>query len=555
MEWFSAENVIAVLTALLGVLASVAALWYERRVPRRKRLGYRVQMDTPIGSNVRDGGRANVRVGLFGEGPDIDLSDATLVLLRIENDGPQSVGDDDYTSRPPHGLTVEFTGREIRGVAVTQPGDADHLMEHFTPEAGMGHSGGTLHLPRVPLNPGEHFKLLVLLTGGSVGSPVRVTGGLRDGEVRPNTAIPSDDKPPVFSHPARVITVLLTACVVTLACIIVGDEEEGRPPIGCATGTLTVVGSTAFAPVAQEVARKYEKDCPGSTVTVDARGTSPGIHALAEAGAGHKGGSPAVIALSDGPKPDHGYERLRENRVAVSVFAMIVNDRVPLRGLTTADVRRIYRGEVRRWSELGGPDLPVVLVSRNSNSGTREVFQRRVLQGYEPASSSRDCRVKTDPAARVLRCEVDSTQQAMAAVAEIPGALGYSELRAGQSVRGLHRLALDGRTPSIDDVAESGYPYREIEYAYTYGRPPANSLVSSFLDYLVRGSGQGVISTHGHIPCMSPEGLPVCAGPRPGREAAGGGRADGAPRPGGPGGPSGAEGSARATPAAPTGTG
>ncbi|GGQ13726.1 substrate-binding domain-containing protein [Streptomyces roseolilacinus] len=512
MEWFSAENVIAVLTAVLGVLASVAALWYERRVPRRRRLGYRVQMDTPIGSNVRDGGRANVRIGLFGEGPDVDLSDATLVLLRIENDGPQSVGDGDYTSRPPHGLTVEFTGREIRGVAVTQPGDADHLMEHFTPEAGMTHQGGTLHLPRVPLNPGEHFKLLCLLTGGPVDSPVRVTGGLRDGEVRPNTAVPSDGKPPVFSRPARLLTVLLTVCVVTLAGIIVGRDDT-RPPIGCATGTLTVVGSTAFAPVAEEAARKYEKDCPGSTVTVDARGTTTGIRALAEAGARHEDGSPAVIALSDGPKPERGYDRLRENRVAVSVFAMVVNDRVPLRGLTTADVRRVYRGDVRRWSELGGPDLPIALVSRNTNSGTREVFQRRVLGGYEPAPSSGDCRTKADPAARVLRCEVDSTRQVMAAVAEIPGALGYSELRSGQGVRGLHRLDLDGRTPSIDDVARSGYPYREIEYAYTYGRPPADSLVSSFLDYLVRGSGQDVIRTHGHLPCMSPEGLGVCARP------------------------------------------
>ncbi|MEU2179601.1 substrate-binding domain-containing protein [Streptomyces thermolilacinus] len=511
MEWFSAENVIAVLTAVLGVLASVAALWYERRVPRRKRLGYRVQMDTPIGRNVR-GRTADVRLGLFGEGPDVDLSDATLVLLRLENDGPQSIGDNDYTGRPPHGLTVEFTGRVIRGVAVTQPGDADHLMEHFAPEAGMRHEDGKLYLPRVPLNPGEHFKLLFLLTGGPVDSPVRVTGGLLDGEVRPNTAIPADDKPPLFSRPARLITVLLTVCVVTLAGIIV-IRDDTRPPIGCATGTLTVVGSTAFAPVAEEAARKYEKDCPGSKVTVETRGTTTGIRALAEAGARHKSGSPAVIALSDGPKPERGYEALRENRVAVSVYAMVLNDRVPLRGLTTADVRRIYRGEVRRWSELGGPDLPIALVSRNTNSGTREVFQRRVLGGYEPAPSSGDCRVKADPSARVLRCEVDSTAQVMATVAEVPGALGYSELRSGQAVPGLHRLALDGREPSVDDVADSGYPYQEVEYAYTYGRPPADSLASSFLHYLLRGPGQEVIRTHGHAPCAAPESYPLCALP------------------------------------------
>lgn len=502
MEWFSAENVIAVVTALLGVLVSVGALWYERRMPRRKRIGYRVQMDTPTGSNVL--------TGLLGAAP--GMSDATLVLLRIENDGPQSIGDTDYTGRPPHGLTVECTGREIRAVTVIQPGDADHLMQHFTEEAGMRHSGGTLHLPRVPLNPGEHVKLLFLLTGGPVDSPVRVTGGIRDGEVRPNAAVPVDAKPSLFSRHAGRVTVLLTAFVVTLATIIV-VRDDTRPPMGCATGSLTLVGSTAFAPVAEELARKYEKDCPGSTVAVDTRGTTHGIRALAEAGARQKKGSPALVALSDGPKPDRGYDELRENRVAVSAFAMVVNDRVSLRGLTTDDIRRIYRGDIRNWSQLGGPDLPVALVSRNTDSGTREVFQRRVLGGYEPAPSSPDCRRKADPSARVLRCEVDSTQQVMSTVAAVPGALGYSELRTGSDVKGLHRLDLDGRTPSIEDIADSGYSYREIEYAYTYGRPPADSLVSSFLNYLIRGSGQDVVRTHGHLPCGAPEGLRICAEP------------------------------------------
>jgi hypothetical protein len=78
MKWLSAENLVAISTALLGLAASFAAVWYERRVPRRKRIGYRVQMDTPIGSDSRHGhGQANVRLGLFNDLP--DMSDATLV--------------------------------------------------------------------------------------------------------------------------------------------------------------------------------------------------------------------------------------------------------------------------------------------------------------------------------------------------------------------------------------------------------------------------------------------------------------------------------------------
>jgi phosphate transport system substrate-binding protein len=505
VEWLSAENVVAVLTAVLGILASGAVLWYERRVPRRKRIGYRVQLDTPIGSNVRSG-RPNFRLGLFNETP--EMSDATLVLLRIENDGSQSIADNDYTGREVHGLTAEFTDRTIRAIAVTQPLGAEHLMDHFTPAAGMRHSGSTIYLPRVPLNRGQHFKLLVLLTGAGVGSEITVSGGIRDGQVMPNRSITPDDKPPQFSRPARLITVLLTACVITLASIIV-VRDDTRPPIGCAKGTLTLTGSTAFAPVVKELAKKYEKDCEGSTVIVDAHGSTAGIRALAEAGAQAENGSPALIALADGPKPG-GYPQLRENRVAVSVFALVVNDRVPVRNLSADEIRRLYRGEINNWKQLNGPDMPVLLVSRDANSGTREVFQRRVLRRNEPANSSRDCESKDDGEAKVVRCELDSTEQVLSTVARLPGAIGYSELRAGTGLKGLRRLNIDGEPPSVDDIGESAYPYREIEYAYTYGQPPADSLASSFLGYMSRGNGQDVIRTHGHLPCATPKGLRIC---------------------------------------------
>ncbi|MFD7602688.1 hypothetical protein ACFWAN_19500 [Streptomyces mirabilis] len=249
MEWLSAENIVAVGTAVIGVVASAVMVWYERRVPRRKRIGYRVQMDNPIGDDVRSG-RANVRLGLFDETP--GMTDATLVLLRIENDGSQSIAGDDYTSRERHG--------------------------------------------------------------------------------------------------------------------------------------------------------------------------------------------------------------------------------------------------------------------RDANSGTRQVFQRRVLGRGEIANSSLDCIHKDDATAPVVRCELDSTEQVLSTVAGLPGAIGYSELNLATGYKGLHQLTLDGHTASVEDLEHgtSSYPYREIEYAYTYGQPPADSLASSFLTYISRGNGQDVIRTHGHLPCGTPVGLKIC---------------------------------------------
>ncbi|MFE0107291.1 substrate-binding domain-containing protein [Streptomyces sp. NPDC059009] len=511
-DWLSTENIIAVLAILVGLGGAFLPGVVERRVPRRKRIGYRRQMDTVIGDNVRTG-VANARLGVFGDRP--EMSDATLVLLRVENDGSLPVGRDDYTGRSEqHGLTAVFQDRIVRGVAVTlPPADADHLMEHFTSEdGGLEYEEGTgrLHIPRVPLNPGEYFKLLVLLTGGPVDSPYTVVGGIQGGETHENHSAAPDEKPPAFSRVAQRLAILLSLVIIALATIIL-RPDSAPPPSYCREGSLTLTGSTAFEPVAAELAATYEDDCPDAHISVNAHGSRAGTRELASSGSTAAKGSPPVITFSDGPRPE-SYRQLSETRVAVSLFTLVVNDRVRLRNLSVADVRRIYRGDIRNWRRLGGPDLPVVLVSRSSSSGTRVTLQHRVLRGAgEIPESSSDCLTKDiSRTAPVTRCELDSTEQVLDSVADIPGALGYSEERAAASLKGLHRLTLDGHEADVDHLQSSGYPYREIEYAYTYGRPPADSLASAFLAYAVRGNGQDVVRTHGHLPCQTPVGLRLC---------------------------------------------
>ncbi|MEU6094534.1 substrate-binding domain-containing protein [Streptomyces sp. NPDC047079] len=513
MQWLSPENVVAVGTAVLGIVASGVMVWYERRVPRRKRIGYRVQMDNPIGDDVRSG-RANRRLGLFDETP--GMVDATLVLLRIENDGSQGIDRDDYTGPERHGLTAVFTDRTIRGVSVTQPTDTDHLMDHFTAERGFGYEGNRLRIPRVPLNRGDHFKLLVLLAGGDVGRDIRLIGGIRDGEVHPNRSATPDETPPLFSRAARLISITLTLSVLTLAGIVIARDDHPLP-IDCARGSLTVTGSTAFAPVVRELAEGYKKKCQGADITVDARGSEAGVGELAAAGTRSKR-APAMIAFSDGPTPRaDGAGELVGSRVAVSVFTLVVNEGVDLgRGLSLTDVRRIYRGQITRWKQLDArlPDLPVVLVSRNADSGTRQIFQRRVLGSWERVpSTSLDCVHQDDASAPLARCELDSTQKVLDEVARIPGAIGYSELNLALRHKGLRRVSLDGAAASVEDIEyrRSNYPYRGVEYAYTFRRPPTGSLTAGFLGYVTQSTGESVIRTHHHLPCSAEAVLPLCA--------------------------------------------
>ncbi|MFD3521298.1 PstS family phosphate ABC transporter substrate-binding protein [Streptomyces sp. NPDC058653] len=510
MEWFSGENVFAILAMVLGVLTSAGQVWYERRAPSSKRIGYRVQMDTAIGHDAPTG-ESNVRLGLFDDDP--DMADATLVLLRLENDGSQPITPEDYTSPNTHGLTVRFAHRRIKAVAVTVPSDDADLMENFTRLRGFHESGDRLTVPKIHLNKGKHFKLLVLLTGGKVGDEVTVSGGISGGKVAVNRAVTLDEAPPKFSRPARLITVLLTACLIALSTIVIvrGDGHSG--PMGCEKGTLTVTGSTAFAPVAEKLATAYEKDCPGSTIEVDANGSAAGVREL------DTGASKAVLTLSDGEKAV-GFPELEEHRVAVSVFTLVVHDDVPFKGLRTAQVKDIYSGKVKNWNQVEGPDgkrgpdLPIKLISRSDGSGTRGIFERKILLGDEERQevhTVNDCRQKVDPAQRTFRCELDSTQQVLDTVKDVEGAIGYSELRSSTGVDGLHHLSLDEQAPSVDDIEKSDYPFREIEYGYTYGQPEPETLASSFLNYMIRTGGTDVVRAEGHMPCSKPEAVKICA--------------------------------------------
>lgn len=511
MDRLGTENIIAVLAILVGVAGAFVPVLVERRVPRRKRIGHRKQMDTAIGDNVRTGD-ANARLGLFDETP--VMSDATLVLLRVENDGSLPIDVGDYTGPSPHGLTAVFENRTIRAVAVTLPPEADHLMEHFAPGTALGYESGRLHIPRVPLNRGEYYKLLVLLTGGPVDSGYTVIGGIQGGETHENHSAAPDEKPPLFSRLSQRVAIALSLVILGLASLILLPDAEPQPS-HCQRGTLTLTGSTAFKNAAEELAEKYMKSCDDVTITVNANGSRGGIRDLAgmdAKSAADTQGSPPVIAFSDGPRPS-SYTQLSETRVAVSLFAVVLNDSVPIKNLSTRDVGRLFKGEIRNWNELpGGPNRPVVLVSRGSDSGTRTTLQKRVLNGgSEMQESSSDCLTKDiNPSAPVVRCELGKTGQVLDAVSSTPGAIGYSELSTSASRKNTHRLSLNGHTPSIDHIQSSDYPYREIEYAYTYGRPPASSLASSFLAYATRGDGQDSVRTHGHLPCMTPVGLELC---------------------------------------------
>jgi phosphate transport system substrate-binding protein len=96
VDWWSPENIIAVVGALLGLAAPAVGAFYQRRTRRGKRIGHRVQMDTTIGSGDDGKHKSKTQRGIFAV--QSGISNPTIVLLRIENNGTSRIDETDYTN-------------------------------------------------------------------------------------------------------------------------------------------------------------------------------------------------------------------------------------------------------------------------------------------------------------------------------------------------------------------------------------------------------------------------------------------------------------------------
>ena len=160
---------------------------------------------------------------------------------------------------------------------------------------------------------------------------------------------------------------------------------------------------------------------------------------------------------------------------------MIVNPRNRVRSLSTAQLRGIYSGRIVNWKELGGDDAGITVYTRDSASGTREVFLELALD-REPI---------TDRAQFAV-----SNGAVKAAVSQDPDAIGY--ISAGfidGSVRG---VSLDGIAPEIGNIRQGIYPVSRILYTNTKGEP--EGLARKMIDYLLSPEGRMIIEEKGFIP-------------------------------------------------------
>lgn len=534
--------------AILSLAFPVAAFLWEFAIVGRKRLGYRVQMDT-MAADAADKPYADVLGDMRHDGH--QLKDPSFVLLRIENAGSAKIVSDDYLADPadPYGIKVTFRNRRVAAVVLTDP-SREELRDFFFEEVPEGHTvriaakpgfrrtnnegerTGIIRLPKVTLPRGAEYKVLVVLErwpddNGTDPFPDPVVQGADgagrwfDPLVRFFRLKATRTESHVFaSRPAWWAIWILIAAVVVQAGYTLFLRDDRRPPLDCVEGTLYLHGSTAFAPAVRAAAEDYLKRCEGAEVSIPLEddtfeGSTDGVTDLDRAG--RDAGIPVGeglgdhIAFTDGLASD-GHPRLIPRPVAFSVFTLLVNKDAGVENLRLDQIRDVFAGRVRNWSEVGGNKVPVHLVNRDPGSGTRSTLVDKVLDGREPPQfTETDCAALK--AGRYGRCEVSTTDTMLHTTASTPGAIGYSEATGvdGHEAAGsLVKLTIDGRKPTAEGVEDANYPYWQTEFAYTYGEAPAGSVAAAFLNFLTQQSGRDILRDHGHGLCSETQNSGEC---------------------------------------------
>lgn len=273
----------------------------------------------------------------------------------------------------------------------------------------------------------------------------------------------------------RMITCGIVMLVLVLATELVGSERM----------SLQIEGSTTVGPIADAFAEVFKSNNPGLSITVNKTGSGNGAAALVD--------NRCDIAIMSRFMKEKEFKKAVENGVfpvahvvAMDGVCVVVHPSNPVRGLTTSQVRDIYTGKINSWKELGGPDMPIVVISRDTSSGTYETFHKLVMKKEKMASKVE---------------YVSSNPQAHARVKTTAGAIGYVGI--GFLDDNVKALMMDGVMPSRQTIASGTYPVARPLFLFTNGYPKLGSVTHQFCSFYLTETGQEIVEAKGFISVTS----------------------------------------------------
>jgi phosphate transport system substrate-binding protein len=294
----------------------------------------------------------------------------------------------------------------------------------------------------------------------------------------------------------RLLRLLLAGLVVLLLGACDAPGAGTGTPNPASQGTIVNIGSDTLVNLALAWAETYQAEHPEVAVSVTGGGSGTGLAALINGTADIANASRPISDEERSNAQANGIEPV-EFVVARDAIAIVVNPENPVDHLTLPQLSAMYTGQVTRWQAVGGQDRPIVLLSRETNSGTHVYFLEHVVrlgQKDNPALFSPDTLL------------LPSSEGISAEVRRNPNAVGYDGLGYVTPDQKTLAVAADQGQPfvlpSITSVNDKTYPIARDLYMYTAG--PPSGVVKAYLDWLLSPEAQDLVAELGFVPVQPP---------------------------------------------------
>ncbi len=245
-------------------------------------------------------------------------------------------------------------------------------------------------------------------------------------------------------------------------------------------GDLVIKGSTTVLPIAQKAAEAYMAEHPDVKISLSGGGSGNGIKAIIDGTADIGNASRFIkqkevdLAVKKGVYPV-------PFRVALDAIVPVVNGKNTVANLTMAQLKDIYLGKIKDWKELGGTPGSIVVISRDSSSGTFGVWKDLVMKKERVVPSA---------------LTVPSNGGVVQAVANTPGAIGYVGL--GYITAEIKAVDVEGVAGSEENTLNGSFPISRGLFMFTKGWPKGDTM--AFMSFILSQKGQELVKAAGSIP-------------------------------------------------------
>lgn len=240
---------------------------------------------------------------------------------------------------------------------------------------------------------------------------------------------------------------------------------------------ISVVGSTSVQPLVQELADKYTESNAQIKIDIQGVGSTAGIKAVHD--------STCDIGMSSRKlKDEEKAWNLTETIIALDGIAVVINPKNKIENLSSEQIAKIFKGEIKNWNEVGGEDKEIIVVSREAGSGTLGAFQE--IMKLEKKEGD-----KTISLIAADALIADGNGTVLANVAGKDNAIGYMSLGMADETK-VKKVKIDNIEATEKNVKTGKYPITRPFLILTNSNP--NKETKDFIEFILSRDGQEVVS-------------------------------------------------------------